>query len=303
MIAIGAGAVARAAPTPAAAVAASRNWPWPPMLKRPALKPTPTASPPRTSGVAWRIVLRMAVCEPNDALEQGSVGDERQRPVDRPGRDDARGQDDQRRHRRGPGRPMPAGTAAIAQIRPSRPRRQNGCGRPRRRSVGHDAPPRWLPVRARRWPSAGRPPPCSAVRPSSVATSSPRYITAIRSDSSRTSSSSAETSRIAAPASRISIARRWMNSMLPTSRPRVGWSRTSSLGSRAELAGHDRLLLVAAGQRVGGDGRRGRPDVEALDQLAWPRRRSPRPGGRGPRANGRPVVARSGRGCPRAGSS
>ena len=45
-----------------AAVAASRNWPCPPILNRPALKPSPTASPPRTSGVAWRIVLRMAVC-------------------------------------------------------------------------------------------------------------------------------------------------------------------------------------------------------------------------------------------------
>ena len=65
VIAIGAGAVARAAPTPAAAVAARRNWPCPPMLNRPALKPTPTASPPRTSGVAWRIVLRMADSEPN----------------------------------------------------------------------------------------------------------------------------------------------------------------------------------------------------------------------------------------------
>ena len=31
----------------------------------------------------------------------------------------------------------------------------------------------------------------------------------------------------------------WMNSMLPTSRPRVGWSSTSSLQVAAELAGHD----------------------------------------------------------------
>ena len=35
------------------------------------------------------------------------------------------------------------------------------------------------------------------------------------------------------PASRLAIAWRWMNSMLPTSRPRVGWSRTSSRRSRA----------------------------------------------------------------------
>ena len=66
VIATGAGAVARAAPTPAAAVAARRNWPSPPMLKRPALKPIPTARPPRTSGVAWRIVLRTAVSDPSE---------------------------------------------------------------------------------------------------------------------------------------------------------------------------------------------------------------------------------------------
>ena len=45
MIAIGAGAVARAAPTPAAAVAARRNWPYPPMLKSPALKADPDGEP------------------------------------------------------------------------------------------------------------------------------------------------------------------------------------------------------------------------------------------------------------------
>ena len=34
------------------------------------------------------------------------------------------------------------------------------------------------------------------------------------------------------PAVRRSIVSRWMNSMLPTSSPRVGWSRTRSFGSR-----------------------------------------------------------------------
>ena len=37
----------------------------------------------------------------------------------------------------------------------------------------------------------------------------------------------------AVPASRLATTCLWMNSMLPTSRPRVGWSRTSSLRSRA----------------------------------------------------------------------
>ena len=84
-----------------------------------------------------------------------------------------------------------------------------------------------------RSPSAGRCPPCWRVRPSTMATSRPRYMTPMRSDSSRTSSSSAETSSTAVPASRFAIDLRWwMNSTLPTSRPRVGWSRTSSLRSR-----------------------------------------------------------------------
>ena len=47
-----------------------------------------------------------------------------------------------------------------------------------------------------------------------------------------TSSSSADTSRIAALPSRFEITWRWMNSMLPTSRPRVGWSRMSAVRSR-----------------------------------------------------------------------
>ena len=74
-------------------------------------------------------------------------------------------------------------------------------------------------------------------------------MTAIRSDSSRTSSSSAETSRMAVPASRLAIVWRWMNSMLPTSRPRVGWSSDEQAQVAAELARDDDLLLVAARQR------------------------------------------------------
>ena len=58
-------------------------------------------------------------------------------------------------------------------------------------------------------------------------------MTAIRSDISSTSSSSAETSSTAVPASRLAMTWRWMNSMLPTSRPRVGWSRTRSFSGRS----------------------------------------------------------------------
>ena len=47
------------------------------------------------------------------------------------------------------------------------------------------------------------------------------------------SSSSAETSRIALPASRMATSRRWMNSMAPTSTPRVGWPTSRTRGSRS----------------------------------------------------------------------
>ena len=93
----------------------------------------------------------------------------------------------------------------------------------------------------------------SAVRPSTMATSSPRYMTAIRSDSSSTSSSSADTSRTAVPASRLAIdlpvdeldaadveaARR----LVEDEQPQVA----------VELARDDDLLLVAARQRAGLD--------------------------------------------------
>ena len=53
----------------------------------------------------------------------------------------------------------------------------------------------------------------------------------MRSESVKISSSSAETRRTAVPSSRISTMRRWMNSMEPTSRPRVGCATRSTLTS------------------------------------------------------------------------
>ncbi len=55
-------------------------------------------------------------------------------------------------------------------------------------------------------------------------TTLPRYITTTRSASAATSSSSVETSRTATPSSRSAMTRLWMNSMAPTSTPRVGWA-------------------------------------------------------------------------------
>ena len=121
-----------------------------------------------------------------------------------------------------------AGAMLPCEGRPAMARwARRSCGSPR-------APGRYgavaLAAAASPAPSAISRPILFAVRasaPSRIATMRPRYMTPIRSDSSSTSSSSAETSSIAVPASRLAIAWRWMNSMLPTSRPRVGWSRTS----------------------------------------------------------------------------
>ena len=104
------------------------------------------------------------------------------------------------------------------------------------------------------------------------------------------------------PASRLAMTWRWMNSMLPTSRPRVGWSRIEDGELAAELAGDDRLLLVAAGQRAGGapsaDGVRMSYSAMACLAHAWiaASLRSDAARVRRLRRTG------SGRGCPRAGS-
>src|SRR5439155_517749 len=64
----------------------------------------------------------------------------------------------------------------------------------------------------------------------SMLTIRPSYMTAIRSERERTSSSSAETSRTAVPSSRSWTIRRWMNSMAPMSTPRVGWAASRTFG-------------------------------------------------------------------------
>ena len=90
--------------------------------------------------------------------------------------------------------------------------------------------------------------------------------------------------------------------MLPTSRPRVGWSRTSSVSLRLNSRATIDLLLVAAGQRrrprrsPTGSGCRTRRSP------ASPTPRSPRRSGGAP-ARTAPRRTGSARGCPRAGTS
>ena len=98
----------------------------------------------------------------------------------------------------------------------------------------------------------------------------PSYMTRIRSESDRISSSSKETSRIARPSSRSSTSRRWTNSIAPTSRPRVGCAAMRTSGLPADLARDDDLLLVAARERRGRRLRAAAAHVELLQQLPRP---------------------------------
>ena len=83
--------------------------------------------------------------------------------------------------------------------------------------------------------------------------------------SASTSFSSADTSRIALPASRAASSCAWMNSIAPTSTPRVGCEASSTLNSRPISRAIDDLLLIAAGKRARRQRGVARPDVERLD--------------------------------------
>ena len=126
---------------------------------------------------------------------------------------------------------------------------------------------RLTPHRPSASPASRRSPPGPPGSPTML----PPSITATRSPTASTSSSSVLTMRTAAPASRCSTIRLWMYSIDPTSRPRVGWAATTSLTGRRELAGDDDLLLVAARERPGVGVDRRRPHVVVLHA------RSPRP--------------------------
>ncbi len=95
----------------------------------------------------------------------------------------------------------------------------------------------------------------------------PRYMTAMRSASSTTSSSSVDTMITGVPLSRSWTILRCRNSIEPTSTPRVGWLAMNSLSGRGELAGEHDLLLVAT--REASDVLAGtlRADVELVDAL------------------------------------
>src|SRR6185503_16367467 len=164
------------------------------------------------------------------ALEERLVGRDGEGRIelvsraDEAGQHDQYGTDQQAEQDRDPG---------DEQLSPQRARATEECGRvdvhPGRagvRGLGH-AGTSALPVAMIR-PTRS----FSAVSASRIATRRPRYMTPIRSDNSMISSSSAETSRTAVPASRLATICLWMNSMEPTSIPRVGWSATSSLSSR-----------------------------------------------------------------------
>ena len=241
--------------------APSRNWPCAPMLNRPPLKPMPTARPARISGVALTSVLTIEFSEPTDPCQQRLVGGDRQEQVEaadqRAGQDHQHRAEDQRQADRD-GRQQGDVQDAAAQ------RRRAGAAAVTKRPPASAAGVR---RRVRRSPSAGRRPRGRRSRPSSTATSCPRNMTPIRSDISSTSSSSAETSRMAMPAvapgdglamdeldaAHVQAARRLVEDQ--------------QLQLALELAGHHHLLLVAAGQGAGADIGRWRAHVVLLDRL------------------------------------
>ena len=143
--------------------------------------------------------------------------------------------------------PGPAGSRSSARRRssasPARSRRLASRVRMDRASLTR------RPPSARRRSSRCRAPPRVAVGGNSP-TISPSYMTRMRSESERTSSSSSETSRTARPSSRSSTSRRCTNSIAPTSSPRVGCAAIRTLGSRSISRARIDLLLVAAGERA-----------------------------------------------------
>ena len=131
-------------------------------------------------------------------------------------------------------RAMPAGSGGGRRARRLLPAR-SCChlSRGRRRSSRRRAPPRS--------PSAG-------TRP----TISPSYMTRMRSESERISSSSSETSRTPRPSSRSSTSRRWTNSIAPDVEAARRLRRDQHLRVAVDLAREHHLLLVAAGEAAGG---------------------------------------------------
>ena len=107
-------------------------------------------------------------------------------------------------------------------------------------------------------PAISRPISSRGVSGETIARILPRYITAIRSASPTTSSSSLETTSTAVPTSRSWMIRLWMNSIEPTSTPRVGWAAMNSRSgrdiSRATTTfcwlPPDRVLTAASGEEV-----------------------------------------------------
>ncbi len=124
-------------------------------------------------------------------------------------------------------------------------------------------------------PAIMRPSVSRSVSGGTMPTISPWYITAMRSASATTSSSSELTMMTAAPASRSAMMRLWTNSMDPTSRPRVGLRRDEQLERAREFACQHDLLLVAAGERSRGVEDGGGADVELLRHSSCLRPRSP----------------------------
>src|SRR5699024_1666763 len=90
----------------------------------------------------------------------------------------------------------------------------------------------WLCASSSGPPAIINPRTSRSVSPGTMPTICPRYITAIRSASAETSSSSVETMITGVPESRSETIRLCTNSIEPTSSPRVGWEAMRSFSGR-----------------------------------------------------------------------
>ena len=106
-----------------------------------------------------------------------------------------------------------------------------------------------------------------AVAAVETATIAPRYMTADPVGQLEDLVELGRDQEEAVPASRLAIAWRWMNSTLPTSRPRVGWSSTSRRRSRSNSRATMTFCWLPPDSVPAAHGRRGRPDVELRDRL------------------------------------
>ena len=116
-------------------------------------------------------------------------------------------------------------------------------------------------------PAIIRPMSSRAMSGVTVPTIRPSYMTAIRSDRAKISSSSVDTMTTAVPLSRSAMIRLWMNSIDPTSTPRVGWEAIRTFSGRENSRATTTFCWLPPESELTGALHRLGADVELLDPV------------------------------------